>query len=133
MKRCDTCSFRNKSEYEKPCIVYREDCKLYEEAEMTRAEAIKILSKCKEKGFKHTFYTLDEYHTAMDMAINSLKVDEMYDLAMENPDALIDRKVIEDIKAKIRAYSEMHYMDGDIIADELLQIIDKHIGGNNNE
>lgn len=50
---------------------------------MTRAEAIKILSECKEKGFKHTFYTLDEYHTAMDIAINSLQIDEQYDLMYE--------------------------------------------------
>lgn len=55
---------------------------------MTRAEAIKILSECKEKGFKHTFYTLDEYHTAMDIAINSLRIDEQYDLVMEQADTV---------------------------------------------
>ena len=52
-------------------------------SDMTRAEVIKILSECKEKGFKHTFYTLDEYHTAMDIAINSLQIDEQYDLMYE--------------------------------------------------
>jgi len=29
MKLCDTCYYRTKSEYDKPCIVYREDCPLY--------------------------------------------------------------------------------------------------------
>ena len=39
---------------------------------MTREEAARIIKKCKEKGFKHTFYTLNEYHTALDMAIKAL-------------------------------------------------------------
>lgn len=40
---------------------------------MTRGEAIKIIKECKEKGFKHTFYTLNEYYTALDMAIKALE------------------------------------------------------------
>lgn len=40
---------------------------------MTRGEAIKIIKECKEKGFKHTFYTLNEYYTALDMAITALE------------------------------------------------------------
>lgn len=39
---------------------------------MTREEAIKIIKECKEKGFKYTFYTIEEYHTALDMAIKAL-------------------------------------------------------------
>lgn len=41
--------------------------------------------------------------------------------------------MLEDIKAEIKAHSEMHYMDGDIIADELLTIIDKHMRGAEDE
>jgi hypothetical protein len=39
---------------------------------MTREEAAGIIKECKDKGFKHTFYTLTEYHTALDMAIKAL-------------------------------------------------------------
>ena len=28
--------------------------------------------RLEEKGFKHTFYTIEEYHTALDMAIKAL-------------------------------------------------------------
>ena len=30
-KLCDTCIYRDKSEYEKPCVLYRDDCELYKE------------------------------------------------------------------------------------------------------
>lgn len=40
---------------------------------MSREEAIKIIKECKEKGFKYTFYTLNEYYTALDMAIEALE------------------------------------------------------------
>ena len=40
---------------------------------MTNKEAVEIIKECKEKGFKHTFYTLNEYHTALDMAIQALE------------------------------------------------------------
>jgi hypothetical protein len=38
-----------------------------------REEAARIIKECKEKGFKHTFYTLNEYHTALDTAIKALE------------------------------------------------------------
>ena len=40
---------------------------------MKREEALRIIKECKEKGFKHTFYTLNEYHTALDVAIKALE------------------------------------------------------------
>lgn len=40
---------------------------------MTREEAARIINECKDKGFKHTFYTLNEYHVALDMAIQALE------------------------------------------------------------
>ena len=38
-----------------------------------REEAARIIKECKDKGFKHTFYTLNEYHTALDTAIKALE------------------------------------------------------------
>ena len=43
---------------------------------MTREEAVNIIKECKEKGFKHTFYTLNDYHTALDMAIKALEQEQ---------------------------------------------------------
>ena len=40
---------------------------------MTREEAVKILKKCRETSLKYTFYTLNEYQTATDMAIEALE------------------------------------------------------------
>lgn len=56
---------------------------------MTREEAIKIIKECKEKGFNYTFYTINEYDAALDMAIKALR----------REDALIDKvlEVIEDV------------------------------------
>lgn len=39
---------------------------------MTREEAQKMLKECREKGFKNTFYTANQYNTAVDMAIKAL-------------------------------------------------------------
>ena len=51
---------------------------------MTREEAIKIIKECKEKGFKHTFYTVNEYDTALDMAIKALRrEDTFFDKVLE--------------------------------------------------
>ena len=47
---------------------------------MTREEAVRIIKKCKEKGFKHTFYTLNEYHTALDIAIKALEQEPCEDV-----------------------------------------------------
>lgn len=40
---------------------------------MTREEAAKILKEHRERKFKHTFYTLNEYQAATDMAIQALE------------------------------------------------------------
>lgn len=42
MKLCESCRYRNNTEYEKPCIVYRDDCEYYEKerGSMTREKAI---------------------------------------------------------------------------------------------
>ena len=103
---------------------------------MTRAEAINELLEMKLDAWTDT-----RQMKALVMAINSLKVDEMYDLAEENADEFISKSVIEDIKAEIkskkfRGYAndnggadlpdhQAHFNSGLFLA---LEIIDKHIG-----
>ena len=55
---------------------------------MKREEALRIIKECKEKGFKHTFYTLNEYHTALDIAIKALEQEPCKD-AISREDALM--------------------------------------------
>jgi len=38
MKLCNTCKFGSMYELQKPCVVYREDCGLYERSNMLRTE-----------------------------------------------------------------------------------------------
>lgn len=45
---------------------------------MTREEAIKLIKECKEKKFKYTLYTVNEYHAALDMAIEALMRDDTF-------------------------------------------------------
>lgn len=52
MRLCDTCIYGSKTEYFKPCIIYRDDCEYYEEkrGDMTddlisRQEVIDILKE----------------------------------------------------------------------------------------
>ena len=60
---------------------------------MTRVEAIKILEGAIKKP-----NTKDGYlGQALSMAINSLKVDEMYQLEMEDADEFIPKSIIENI------------------------------------
>ena len=40
---------------------------------MDREQAINIIKDCKEKSFKRTLYTLDEYYEAVNMAIQALE------------------------------------------------------------
>lgn len=110
VKLCDTCIYGDKYEFEKPCVLYSDDCKLYEEKkmdDMTRAEAIKHLEfmvksyqnlidndvrsgdaigKDFEGEWKTEQTLADIYRTmiaSLNIAINSLQIDEQYDLAME--------------------------------------------------
>lgn len=56
---------------------------------MTNTEAIKILNKCRDRGFERTTYTIEEYHTARDMAIKALQ--EQADGEYIPRDAVIDQ------------------------------------------
>lgn len=83
---------------------------------MSREEAIKIIKECKEKGFKHTFYTLNEYYTALDMAIKALRCeDTFFDKVLEiidtsqtykmtagEGDTYIDKRVLREAVEALR-------------------------------
>lgn len=72
-KLCRTCKYGKKPEYHKPCVVYRNDCQLYEPIEeMTPEKAIEILEECwrYSKTYK---YTDAEIREAFDLAIEALK------------------------------------------------------------
>lgn len=52
---------------------------------MDNEQAIKIIKDCKEKSFKRTFYTLNEYHEALDMAIKALEQMEVIEAIIKSP------------------------------------------------
>lgn len=98
---------------------------------MTRTEAIEVL----RANYPDACYSL--LREAVDMAINSLKIDEMYDLESENADEFISKSVIKDIKAEIGARvfdikpkSNGNYFDGvDDVMDIVSAILDNHMNG----
>lgn len=75
MKLCRTCRYGSEYELDKPCIVYREDCPLYQKEgdEMTREEAIKMLEYIKHIGNGESEYKNDAQAIAIDMAIKALE------------------------------------------------------------
>ena len=77
MKKCQTCRYGSEYELDKPCIVYREDCPLYQKVgdEMTREEAIKYFEHHME------FYCVTGVcKEAEEMAIKALKQEPSGDL-----------------------------------------------------
>lgn len=52
---------------------------------MTNTEAIKILNECRDRGFERTTYTIEEYHTARDMAIKALQEQNCDQCEVGNP------------------------------------------------
>ena len=85
MKLCRTCRFGSEYELDKPCIVYREDCSLYEKEgdEMTNKEAIEelkaIKSEYSNKAFEDSRLMRSEIK-ALDVAIKALEQEPSGDL-----------------------------------------------------
>lgn len=71
---------------------------------MKREEAVRIIKECKEKGFKHTFYTLNEYHTALDIAIKALEQEPCNDVISRQAVLdVIDRELFKwDVMSEVR-------------------------------
>lgn len=108
---CDTCIYRNRDEYHKPCIVYRDDCEFYEKerGDMTKEQENAINELQRMKMDKS--HTGSEYN-AIKTAIQAIKdLDKMngiaLDLASENDD-LIEK--MDSIRAEI-ARQERWLMD----------------------
>lgn len=69
MKRCDDCRYNQEPEYNKPCVVYRDNCTLYQKGEdMTRDEAIKEL-----KEMRTDPWTDSRQMQAIELAIRALE------------------------------------------------------------
>jgi len=76
MKQCDTCIFGNKSEYEKPCIVYKgENCEVYKKRgdDMTRDEAIMVLKNEQPHCGKKALFPEEKKYEAYNVAIKALE------------------------------------------------------------
>ena len=71
MKLCDTCIYRNNVEQLKPCIIYRDDCKLYEKGNMTNDDAVNIIKMGLDNNSIDCF-DIKQY-MAIDMAIKALE------------------------------------------------------------
>lgn len=101
---------------------------------MTRTEAINHLKDilCENNTVKHSEMVIFENEKeALKMAINSLEVDEMYQLEKEDADEFIPKSVIEDIKAEIKNIN-LQCDNGFYRAlskDEVIEIINNHING----
>ncbi len=79
MKLCRTCRYGSEYELDKPCIVYREDCPLYEKEgdAMNREKAIEELKGIKSaysnKQQFHEARLMQSEHEALNMAIKALE------------------------------------------------------------
>ena len=109
MKLCESCRYRNNTEYEKPCIVYRDDCEYYEKerGDMTNGQAkaeimqiYGVLSPSKQQ--------------ALDVALEALE--------QEPCDDAISRQAVQDYIAKY--LSQYLYED----VRQAVEAIDEFIG-----
>lgn len=53
MKLCSTCIYGSMYELQKPCVVYREDCRLYERSNMQREKGTVEINNIPEKHSKY--------------------------------------------------------------------------------
>jgi len=73
MKQCDTCIFGNKSEYEKPCIVYKgENCEIYKKRGdgMENKEALSLIESYLKSGYAHN---VDDFKQALKIAVKAIE------------------------------------------------------------
>ena len=83
----------------------------------------------KLSGLKHKGFITEAEYDRLRKGLNSLKVDEMYQLEKEDADEFIPKSVIEDIKAEIRSIQpKWHENAGKHnCIDEVIKIIDRNI------
>lgn len=96
---------------------------------MTRKEAIKWLNKLYARADITDEYgdmeDMQPYEEAINIAINALKVDEMYNLEYENADEFISKRVLEDIRYEIDGIY-IGYRHGYEVMGDVLEVIDKY-------
>ena len=111
--KCETCRFNGNTEYDKPCIIRREDCELYEEVEdLTPNETIERLEQMIEWG---DTYEVDE--DACKLAIKALK---QYGALQEIRQEILNRTPT--------VVTDGEFDEGIVhFSGEVIDIIDKHI------
>ena len=129
-KKCRRCKYGDKNEYEKPCIIIREDCKLFEpitaSEQMTTDEA-KVQIECRKD-----FATLAQIE-ALDMGIKALDEVEKYKQIIEDiKDIFIDSLIF----GELWDFKHDKISDDDVINEmnrvfknEVVQAINKNLKG----
>lgn len=72
----------------------------------------------------HDGLITDEEYDRLKKALNSLRVDEMYELEYEDADSFIPLSVIQEIREEIKHHHDMYPDDG---LHNALIIMDKHL------
>lgn len=103
MKLCDTCTYGDKTEYFKPCIIYRDDCEYYEREDYVKA-IIQIDVPDHQIGQEVSIYFKDT------MMIKGI--------VQESSDDLISRRAVVDVLTKNR----VHFCDMTRITSELWEL-----------
>ena len=97
---------------------------------MTKEKALKILNECRDKGFERTTYTVEEYHTARDMAIRALEEQETVTEFADRCRECGREKVLKKICRKIMKLQTYKMFEGEdtlyVELEDVLQIIDKY-------
>ena len=90
----------------------------------------------KLSGLKHKGFITEAEYDRLRKGLNSLKVDEMYGLEMEQADEFIPRSVVEDIRADMQKkklmYSHPHEIAKNVYREAMndaIELLDKHISG----
>lgn len=97
MKLCDTCIYRNNVEQLKPCIVYRDDCNLYERGDMTSDDAVSVIKRGLDDNSIDCFDT--KQYMALYMAIKALEQEPKTDV-LDKIKAGIEQAISDNDKYK---------------------------------
>ena len=124
MKLCESCRYRNNIEYEKPCIVYRDDCEFYEKErgdmtdDLISRQAVqdyiaKYLSQYLYNDVREAVEVIDEY------------IGELPPVNPQEPKTDVLDKIRDEI-SKLQTYKCFEDTEKLVALDEVLQIIDKY-------
>lgn len=72
MKKCRTCRYGRMYELDKPCVVYRDDCPLYQKVGeyMENKEALSLIESYLKSGYAHN---TDDFKQALEIAIKAIE------------------------------------------------------------